>query len=65
MSTNNSCKLEEIVVVNSVINEDLTEIITMDPAVYPYPVMKELLESVCDEPFLIYTKLEELLPKFK
>ena len=29
---------------NSVINVDLTEIITVDPAVYPYPTAEELLE---------------------
>ena len=50
---------------NSVINVDLTEIITVNPEVYPYPMAKELLESVCDEPFLVDTKLEELLPRLK
>ena len=50
---------------NSVINVDLTEIITVNPEVYPYLTVKELLESVCGEPFLIDTKLEELLPMFK
>ena len=50
---------------NSVINVDLTEIIIVNPEVYPYPMAKELLESVCDEPFLVDTKLEELLPRFK
>ena len=50
---------------NSVINVDLTEIITMNPEVYPYPTAEEHLESVCDEPFLVDTKLEELLPRFK
>ena len=50
---------------NSVINVDLTEIITVNPEVYPYLTVKELLESVCGEPFLIDTKLKELLPMFK
>ena len=50
---------------NSVIDVDLTEIITVDPEVHPCPTMKKLLESVCDEPFLIDTELEELLPRFK
>ena len=50
---------------NSVMNVDLTEIITVNPEVHPCPTAKELLESVCDEPFLIDTKLEELLPKFR
>ena len=50
---------------NSVINVDLTEIITVNPEVYPYPTVKELLESVCDGPFPVDTKLEELLPRFK
>ena len=50
---------------NSVINVDLTEIITVNPEVYPCPTVKELLESVCDKPFLADTKLEELLPRFK
>ena len=50
---------------NSVINVDLTEIITVNPEVYPYPTVEELLESVCDEPFLVYTKLEEILLGFK
>ena len=36
----------------------------MNPEVYPYPTAEELLESVCDEPFLVDTKLEELLPRF-
>ena len=49
----------------SVITVDLTEIITMNPEVYPCPTAKNVLESVCDEPFLIDTKLEELLPRFK
>ena len=50
---------------NSVINVDLTEIITMNPEVYPCPMAKKLLESVGDEPFLLDTKLKELLPRFK
>ena len=50
---------------NLVITVDLTEIITMNPEVYPCPTVKELLESFCDEPFLFDTKLEELLPRFK
>ena len=50
---------------NSVIDVDLTEIITVNPEVYPYPAVKELLKSVCDELFLVDTKLEELLPRFK
>ena len=50
---------------NSVINVDLTEIITVNPKMYPCPMVKELLESVCDELFLVDTKLEELLPRFK
>ena len=50
---------------SSVITVDLTEIITVNPEVYPCPVMKELLESVYDKPFLFDTKLEELLPRFK
>ena len=37
----------------------------MNPEVYPCPTTKELLESVCDEPFPVDTKLEELLPRFK
>ena len=50
---------------NSVINVDLTEDITVDPAVHPYPIAEELLKLVCDEPFLIDTKVEELLSKCK
>ena len=50
---------------SSVITVDLTEIITGNPEVYPCPMVKELLESVCDEPFLFDTNLEELLPRFK
>ena len=50
---------------NSVINVDLTEDIMVDPAVHPYPTAEELLKLVCDEPFLIDTKVEELLPKCK
>ena len=50
---------------NLVITVELTEIITMNPEVYPCPMAKELLELVCDEPFLFDTKLEELLPRFK
>ena len=42
------------------INVDLTEFITVGPAVYPYPTAEELLKLVCDEPFLIDTKVEEL-----
>ena len=50
---------------NSVFNVDLTEIITVNPEVYLCPTAKELLESVYDEPFLVNTNLEELLPRFK
>ena len=50
---------------NSVINVDLQEIITVNPEVYLCPTVKELLESVYDEPFLFDTKLEELFPRFK
>ena len=64
VSTINSCELERIVVMNPV-NVDLTEIITVSPEMYPCPMAKELLGSVCDEPFLVYIKLEELLPRFK
>ena len=50
---------------NSVINVDLAEDITVGPAVLPYPTAEELLKLVCDEPFLIDTKVKELLPKCK
>ena len=52
-------------VMNSVINVDLTEDIMVDPAVHPYPTAEELLKLVCEEPFLTDTKVEELLPKCK